>query len=94
MCTPARPSLRAASQLPAAAFPCPLHPLSPPRLFWHTPAQLEAMDPKDVRRIIGSHGLPTSGRPPKLLLRALGLLEGLEAGLTMDQAVAAAKKLR
>lgn len=56
-------------------------------------AALEA-DPKTVRRLLVSLGLPGSGTPAKLQARAVAVAEALARGETLQQAVKAALKLR
>lgn len=52
------------------------------------------MDPKKLRAVLQSLGLPTSGAPAKLQARALAVVAGLEQGLVPAEAVKAAGKLR
>jgi hypothetical protein len=51
-------------------------------------------DPKAVRRLVMSLGLPGSGTPAKLQARALAVAEALEKGESLQAAIAVAKKLR
>lgn len=51
-------------------------------------------DPKAVRRLLLSLGLPGSGTPAKLQARALAVADALAEGATLEAAVAVAKKLR
>jgi len=58
--------------------------------------QLGAMesDPKAVRRLLVSYGLPGSGTPAKLQARAMAIVEALEGGASFEGALAVAKRLR
>ena len=58
--------------------------------------ELKAMeaDPKAVRRLVVSLGLPGSGTPAKLQARAVAVAEALAAGQSLEAAVAVARKLR
>ncbi|KAI8462739.1 MAG: hypothetical protein J3K34DRAFT_446931 [Monoraphidium minutum] len=55
---------------------------------------LLAEDPKAVRRLLVSLGLPGSGTPAKLQARALAIADALAAGDSFEAAVKVAQKLR
>ncbi len=63
---------------------------------FYSSAEIEAMsqDPKAVRRVRIGLGLPGSGSPAKLQQRALAVATAVEAGQSLQDAVAAAAKLR
>jgi hypothetical protein len=61
---------------------------------WYTPGQIQEMDPKKVRRLLMSLGLPSAGTPDKLKLRAAAVAAAVEEGLNMENAVAAARRLK
>lgn len=56
-------------------------------------AALES-DPKAVRRLLVSLGLPGSGTPAKLQARAVAVAEALARGDSFEEALAVARKLR
>lgn len=56
--------------------------------------QIEAMDLKQMRRVLMQLGLPSSGTPSKLQSRLLAIVEQLEAGKDPEAAIAAVRTLR
>ena len=61
---------------------------------WYTSSQIQEMDPKKVRRILMSLGLPSAGTPDKLKLRAAAVAAAVEEVQNMEKAVAAARRLK
>lgn len=61
---------------------------------FYTPAEIQAMDAKAIRRVLVSLGLPGAGTPVKLQQRALAVAEAVAAGSSLEAAVEAARKLR
>lgn len=61
---------------------------------FYSPADIQAMDPKSVRRVLTSLGLPGAGTPGKLQQRALAVAEAVAAGDSLAEAVEKARRLR
>lgn len=59
-----------------------------------TQAALKTMDPKAVRRLLVSLGLPGAGTPQKLVARAVAIAQAVEAGQGLQAGLEAARRLR
>eukprot|EP00197_Chlamydomonas_leiostraca_P003667 CAMPEP_0202860252 /NCGR_PEP_ID=MMETSP1391-20130828/2035_1 /ASSEMBLY_ACC=CAM_ASM_000867 /TAXON_ID=1034604 /ORGANISM="Chlamydomonas leiostraca, Strain SAG 11-49" /LENGTH=357 /DNA_ID=CAMNT_0049539395 /DNA_START=134 /DNA_END=1207 /DNA_ORIENTATION=+ len=73
-------------------------PVAPPSQrdaeSFYTRDQVLDMDAKVLRRVLMNLQLPTSGAMPKLQARALAVADGVAAGMSVEDAVEEAKKLR
>lgn len=61
---------------------------------FYSPTEIQVMDPKAIRRVLVSLGLPGAGAPVKLQQRALAVAEAVAAGDLLEQAVEKARRLR
>ncbi|KAF8066410.1 hypothetical protein HT031_002734 [Scenedesmus sp. PABB004] len=61
---------------------------------WYSPAQVDAMDAKSIRRALVGLGLPGAGTPAKLSQRALAVATAVAGGASLADAVEEARKLR
>uniref|UniRef100_A0A383VL88 DUF1995 domain-containing protein n=1 Tax=Tetradesmus obliquus TaxID=3088 RepID=A0A383VL88_TETOB len=61
---------------------------------FYSPAEVQAMDPKQIRRVLVNLGLPGAGTPVKLQQRCLAVAEAVAAGQSLNDAVEEARKLR
>jgi hypothetical protein len=61
---------------------------------FYSPAEVAAMDPKAIRRVLVSLGLPGAGTPQKLTQRAMTVAEAVAGGMGLEAAVEEARKLR
>eukprot|EP00878_Enallax_costatus_P028830 GHUV01031180.1.p1 GENE.GHUV01031180.1~~GHUV01031180.1.p1 ORF type:complete len:283 (+),score=91.74 GHUV01031180.1:214-1062(+) len=61
---------------------------------FYSPAEIQAMDSKSIRRVLVSLGLPGAGTPVKLQQRALAVAEAVAAGESLEAAVEKARRLR
>lgn len=61
---------------------------------FYTPQQISDLDPKQVRRVLVSLGLPGAGTPQKLSQRLMAVAEAVAGGAQLEAAVEQARRLR